>query len=178
MLLSSGAALLQQILKNFRICKNKLGLDVFTPVVTTKGYIFWHITPCSLFKVNRRAAWLLVSRCFFACFILIPWRWRWHIPPKRRYTFNRLHGSRYRGWLLAGRPRCQSSSPGRVKNFLFSTSSISVLESTQPPTQWVSWALSPEVKRPGREADDSLPATAEVKKMWIYTSTPPYAFMT
>jgi hypothetical protein len=29
------------------------------------------------------------------------------------------------------------------------------------------------VKRPGREADHSPPASAEVNKMWIYTSTPP-----
>jgi hypothetical protein len=36
--------------------------------------------------------------------------------------------------------------------------------------------LHPGVKRPGREADHS-PPSAEVKKMWIYTSTPPYAFM-
>jgi hypothetical protein len=35
----------------------------------------------------------------------------------------------------------------------------------------------PWVKRPGREADHSPPTSAEVKKMWIYTSTPPYAFM-
>jgi hypothetical protein len=27
------------------------------------------------------------------------------------------------------------------------------------------------------EADHSTPASAEVKKTWIYTSTPPYAFM-
>jgi hypothetical protein len=27
------------------------------------------------------------------------------------------------------------------------------------------------------EANHSPPASAEVKKMWIYTSTPPYAFM-
>jgi hypothetical protein len=33
------------------------------------------------------------------------------------------------------------------------------------------------VKRPGREADHSHPTSAEVKKMWIYTSTPPYTFM-
>jgi hypothetical protein len=33
------------------------------------------------------------------------------------------------------------------------------------------------VKRPGREADHSPPTSAEVKKMWIYTSTTPYAFM-
>jgi hypothetical protein len=33
------------------------------------------------------------------------------------------------------------------------------------------------VKRQGREADHSPPTNAEVKKMWIYTSTPPYVFM-
>jgi hypothetical protein len=33
------------------------------------------------------------------------------------------------------------------------------------------------VKRPGREADHSPPASAEIKKTWIYTSTPPYVFM-
>jgi hypothetical protein len=38
-------------------------------------------------------------------------------------------------------------------------------------------ALSLGVKRPGLETDNSPAARAEVKKMWIYTSTPPYAFM-
>jgi hypothetical protein len=36
--------------------------------------------------------------------------------------------------------------------------------------------LSPGVKRPGRESDHSPPASAEVKKILVYTSTPPYAF--
>jgi hypothetical protein len=36
----------------------------------------------------------------------------------------------------------------------------------------------PGVKRPGREADHSPPTSTEVKTMWIYTSTSPYAFMT
>jgi hypothetical protein len=35
----------------------------------------------------------------------------------------------------------------------------------------------PGVKRQGREADHSPPTSAEVKKMWIYTSTPPFVFM-
>jgi hypothetical protein len=48
---------------------------------------------------------------------------------------------------------------------------------TQPPIQWVLGALSTGVKRPGREADHSPPTSAEVKKMWLYTATPPYAFM-
>jgi hypothetical protein len=75
-------------------------------------------------------------------------------------------------WLRAGRPRGRSSSPGRVKNFLLCTLFRSALGPTQPSTQWVSAALSPWVKRQGRETDHSLPTSAEVKKMWIYTSTP------
>jgi hypothetical protein len=35
----------------------------------------------------------------------------------------------------------------------------------------------PEVKGPGREVDHSPPTSAEVKKMLIYISTAPYAFM-
>jgi hypothetical protein len=34
-----------------------------------------------------------------------------------------------------------------------------------------------KVKRPGREADHSPLTSAEVKKTWVYTSTPPYALM-
>jgi hypothetical protein len=37
--------------------------------------------------------------------------------------------------------------------------------------------LSTGVKLLGRETDHSLPVSAEVKKMWIYTSISPYAFM-
>jgi hypothetical protein len=74
--------------------------------------------------------------------------------------------------LWAGRPRSRSSSPSRVKNFLFSKSSTPALSSTQPPIQWVPGALSPGVKWPGREVDHSPPTSAEVKKLWIYTSTP------
>jgi hypothetical protein len=45
------------------------------------------------------------------------------------------------------------------------------------PIQWVPGTLSPVVKRQGREADHSPPTISEVKKMWIYTSIPLYAFM-
>jgi hypothetical protein len=74
--------------------------------------------------------------------------------------------------LRAGRPRGRNSSPGRVKNFLSSTSSRLALGSTQPPIQLVSGALSPGVKRPEREADHSPPNSAEVRNTWIYTSLP------
>jgi hypothetical protein len=51
-------------------------------------------------------------------------------------------------------------------------SSRPALGTTQPPSQWVPGALSPE-----READHSPPTSAEVVKTWVYTSTPPYVFM-
>jgi hypothetical protein len=70
----------------------------------------------------------------------------------------------------------ESLSPGRVKNFHFSISSRPALGSTQPPIKWVGGPF-PGVKWQGREADHSPPTSAEVKKMWIYTSTPQYVFM-
>jgi len=44
---------------------------------------------------------------------------------------------------------------------------------TQPPIQWVPGALSLEVKHPGREADHSLPFSAEVKEcVELYLHSP------
>jgi hypothetical protein len=43
----------------------------------------------------------------------------------------------------------------------------------QPPIQWVPGALSLGVNRPGREANNSPPSSAEVNNAWSYTSTPP-----
>jgi hypothetical protein len=48
----------------------------------------------------------------------------------------------------------------------------------QPPIQWVTRALSLGAKQPGREADYCFPTSVEVKNTWIYTSTPPYVFIT
>jgi hypothetical protein len=68
--------------------------------------------------------------------------------------------------------------PVRSRIFVFSTLPRPVLGPTQPPIQWVPGALSPGVKRQAREADHSSPASAEVKRRLIYTSTSLYAFMT
>jgi hypothetical protein len=48
---------------------------------------------------------------------------------------------------------------------------------TQPPIPWVRGAVSREMKRKRREADHLPPPSAEVKKMWICTSTQQHAFM-
>jgi hypothetical protein len=63
------------------------------------------------------------------------------------------------GYGLDGRV----SNLGRGKIYLFSTSSRSALGPTQPPIQWVPGAISPGVKRPGREADHSFTSGAEIK---------------
>jgi hypothetical protein len=64
-----------------------------------------------------------------------------------------------------------------VKNFLFSTSSRQALGLNQPFIQSVLGAVSLGVKRQGHETDHSPPTSAEIKKMWIYSSTPQYVFM-
>jgi hypothetical protein len=46
--------------------------------------------------------------------------------------------------------------------FLFTTLSRTALGPTQPPSPWLPAALSLGVKRPGREADNSPPSSAEV----------------
>jgi hypothetical protein len=47
--------------------------------------------------------------------------------------------------------------------------------SRQAPIHWVPGDRSPRLKRLEREDDRSPPNSAEIKKMWVYTSTPPYA---
>jgi hypothetical protein len=70
-----------------------------------------------------------------------------------------------------------SSSAGRVKNM--SLLHIVQTGSGVHPTSYKigTGGTFPGVKRQGREADHSPPTSAEVKKMWIYASTPPYVFM-
>jgi hypothetical protein len=58
---------------------------------------------------------------------------------------NFCYENRDSDWLRAGRPRGRSSSPGRVKNFLFSASSRPDLGFTQTPIQWVPGAIFPGV---------------------------------
>jgi hypothetical protein len=60
----------------------------------------------------------------------------------------------------------------QVGSIIFSTSSNLALGPTEPPIQRVPANFSSGVNRPGREADHSPPTNAEIKKTWIYTSTP------
>jgi hypothetical protein len=146
-----------------------------------KRSIFWNITSCSPLKVNqhfgttyrfhhqghnkqsKKTARKQVASRTLTCSsdtLVVFKRTIW------RYNHRRSLDS---DWLRAGRPRGRSSIPGKVKKFLFSTSSISALGSTQPPIEWVPGGSFPGVKRPGREADHSPPSSAEI--------TPAYAFM-
>jgi hypothetical protein len=53
---------------------------------------------------------------------------------------------------------------------LLSLTSRQALGLTQPPTPWVSGAISPGVERPGREAHLSSPSSAEFKNSGAITS--------
>jgi hypothetical protein len=77
---------------------------------------------------------------------------------------------------------------GKARNvgvqFLARARDFSVLHSVQTgsrvrPASYSVDIVGPfrEVKRPGREFDHSTPSSAEIKKEWSYTSTPPYVFM-
>jgi hypothetical protein len=95
--------------------------------------------------------------------------------PVQNLLFSYVLYRRYSDWLQAGRPIDQSSGPGRVKNFLHCVQTGSGAHPASYPMG--TGGSFPGVKRQGREADHSPPTSAEVKKMWIYTYTPPYAFM-
>jgi hypothetical protein len=66
--------------------------------------------------------------------------------------------------------------PAGVGIFLFTTASRPSLGPTQPPIQWIQWAISMMVKRQGREADHSPPFSAEVKEcveLYLHFSNTP-----
>jgi hypothetical protein len=72
--------------------------------------------------------------------------------------------------------RGRSSSPVMVKDSLLHV--VQTGSGAQPASYPKSTGgYFPGVKRPGHEADNTSPTSAEVKKMWIYTSTPAYVFM-
>jgi hypothetical protein len=77
---------------------------------------------------------------------------------------NVLYGDRgrYSAWLEVGRPRGGSSSPSRVKNFLHAIQTS--FGTHLAPIKLVPGALSPGVKRPGHEADQSPPTSARSRK--------------
>jgi hypothetical protein len=73
----------------FSVSKEEhIRFEVLTAVIT-KSTIFWDIMPCNPLKVKQNH---IISHWFLSWFILRPWRWRRYVPPKRRLTFNRLHG--------------------------------------------------------------------------------------
>jgi hypothetical protein len=72
------------------------------------------------------------------------------------------------GYGLGGR----SSIPYRGKIFMFSTASRPALGPTQPSIQWVSEAISTEVRRQEHETDGSFPSSAEVKTGGAIPSLP------
>jgi hypothetical protein len=67
------------------------------------------------------------------------------------------------------------ASPGGVKNFLYVVHTGYGAHRTSYPVG--TGGSFSGCKASGCEADHLPQTSAEVKKMWIYTFTPPYAFM-
>jgi hypothetical protein len=75
------------------------------------------------------------------------------------------------------RPRDRSSSPGGGQESVL----LRVVQTCSgvhtASYQMDKGGFSSGIKGPVREAHHSLPASAEVKKTWVYISTPQYVFM-
>jgi hypothetical protein len=121
--------------------------------------------------------WFLRASLFYDICMALNFYSKWRFCSAFYVTKGNGKCSRHSDWLRTGRSRGRSLSPGRDKLFLLSTSSRPVLGLNQLPIQWVPGALSPGVKRPGRESDHSPSIAAEAENTWIYTSIPPYVFM-
>jgi hypothetical protein len=65
------------------------------------------------------------------------------------------------GWKIGV---LEFDSRRRLGIFLFTTTPRMALGSAHPYIHWVPGAVTMGVKRPGREADHSLPPSAEVKE--------------
>jgi hypothetical protein len=112
----------------------------------------------------------------YLCFFYFSNGFQFSSSPNSAYRREPRELTRYSDRIRVVRSRGRSSSPGRVKNFLFYKPSIPNLGPTQTLIQWVSSSLSPGLKRARSEFNHSPPTSSEVKKSWICTSTPPYVF--
>jgi hypothetical protein len=137
----------------------------------TDNSIFWDITQ-QTFRRNKSppSSWPKSRPLLHAGFLLVLF---FHledygdVPPKCMFTSNGLHCVREIFITTAGRIK-NFSSPRRPDRLWGPPSLLST-------GYWAS--LCTWMRRPGHEAAHAPPTSAEVKKMWINTSTPPYVFI-
>jgi hypothetical protein len=67
--------------------------------------------------------------------------------------------------------------PVAVQIFISTIASMPFLCAPQPPIHCLPGALSPGMKRPGRETNHSPPYSTEVKNTWSYNFSPPYVYI-
>ena len=67
--------------------------------------------------------------------------------------------------------------PTEARHLSSSIVSRHALRPTQPPILWVPETLSPRVKQPERDTDQSPPCSAKIKNVWIYACMSTYAFL-
>jgi hypothetical protein len=125
--------------------------------INLKGSIFWDITPCSPLEVTQsfggryrlhlqdrrksqgrnqcESRWITEHACFHATWsILISWIWRRYVPPKRRLTFNGLHGVISQKTELFTTTSVRNSNP---TNLFIECIIIMVISLQIPTTFWI-----------------------------------------
>jgi hypothetical protein len=70
--------------KYFKAERLHLPANSQIPQPSPEGWIIWNFHPADYYVYH------LLSQRYFVRLIL-PWRWRQYVPPKRRWTFNGLH---------------------------------------------------------------------------------------
>jgi hypothetical protein len=91
-------------------------------------------------KPSKKPACHLLSRLFVAWLVLRPWRWRRYVPPKRRLTFNVLHGVIYQKIELFITTAVGTSNPTQ-KLMLAHPSTGRITTSCNQHVQRSIWAL-------------------------------------
>jgi hypothetical protein len=90
-------------------------------------------------KPSRNITCHMLSRCFLAALIFRPWRWRRHVPPKRKLASPLYRGTRYCSWLRHYATNRKVAGSIHNVSVLFNWPNISsrtiVLGSTQPLTE-------------------------------------------
>jgi hypothetical protein len=146
-------------------------------LVRFNGHNILSLHAPSLLIISSTPYTVMLKYTQFLLAIFAPWDPRCHLCSFTTET--KLFSTICRTYYITYSSVQRLFSSQQPQEIFFSSPKLSMLAMgpTQPPIQWFLGALSPRVKQLGDDTDHILPPTAKIKKLWRYTSIPPYAFM-